>query len=71
MSDKALPRRLLRLARAPRRVGPREALATVRQEVPEFDVTGASLVDDRGAWEVMDRDHDLMDRRPRRERVSG
>lgn len=43
-------------AAGPRRVGPREALATVRKELPDFNVTAASVIDNRGAWEVMDEE---------------
>jgi uncharacterized iron-regulated membrane protein len=35
---------------------PREALATVRQELPDFSVAGASVVENRGAWEVLDEE---------------
>jgi uncharacterized iron-regulated membrane protein len=37
-----------------REIGPREALAIVRRELPDFNVTAASVVDNRGAWEVVD-----------------
>jgi uncharacterized iron-regulated membrane protein len=35
---------------------PGEALATVRQELPDFSVAGASVVENRGAWEVLDEE---------------
>jgi uncharacterized iron-regulated membrane protein len=43
-------------AAGPRQVGPREALATVRKELPDFNLAGASVVDNRGAWEVVDEE---------------
>jgi uncharacterized iron-regulated membrane protein len=39
-------------ASGPTRVAPGQALAVVHRELPEFDTTGASIYDNRGAWEV-------------------
>jgi uncharacterized iron-regulated membrane protein len=36
----------------PARLAPGQALAVVHKELPEFDTTGASIYDNRGAWEV-------------------
>jgi uncharacterized iron-regulated membrane protein len=43
-------------ANGPVRVTPGEALATVRRELPGFQLTGAEVVENRGAWEVHDED---------------
>jgi len=40
-------------AGGPVRVLPGEALATVHREAPDLDLTGATVVRNRGAWEVM------------------
>lgn len=40
----------------PREVGAREALAAVERELPAFNVTAASVISNRGAWEVMDEE---------------
>lgn len=39
-------------AAGPTKLAPGEALAVVHKELPEFDTTGASIYDNRGAWEV-------------------
>lgn len=39
-------------ASGPRELSPGQALAVVHRELPEFETAGASIYDQRGAWEV-------------------
>lgn len=43
-------------AEGPSQVLPGEALATVHRELPDYNVVGATMVENRGAWEVLDEE---------------